>query len=76
MASGQVVYEGAVACGYSWALGTRIEIEGDPTGRVYVCEDRGLGPYYWLDVFFWEYADGRAWRNAIGYGPVRARVVS
>jgi hypothetical protein len=63
MASGAVVYEGAAACGYGLALGTRFTIDGDPTGRTYTCEDRGLGAYYWIDVFWWEYAPGRAWRN-------------
>ena len=65
MSSGASVYEGAAACGYAMALGTRFAIEGDYTGRVYTCEDRGLGPVYWIDVFFWDYASGRAWRNTL-----------
>ena len=67
--------EGQVACGYAWSLGTQFQIYGDPTNRIYICNDRGLGPTYWLDVFFWEYADGRAWRDSIPY-PWRIRVIA
>ena len=72
-ADGSVVHPGGVACGYAWALGTRLLIEGDPT--VYTCTDRGLGAYRWVDVFFYDYASGRAWRDGIGYGVHRAKVV-
>lgn len=61
MSSGVGVYEGAAACGEGLPLGTRFSIVGE--GRIYVCEDRGLGDYYWIDIFFWDYASGRAWRN-------------
>lgn len=64
MSSGVGVYEGAAACGYGLPLGTRFSIVGE--GRVYVCEDRGLGPYDWIDIFFWDYDSGRAWRNNFG----------
>lgn len=66
MASGSTVYEGAAACGYGMALGERFRIVGDPTGRTYTCEDRGAGPYWWIDVFWYEYANGRPWRNQFG----------
>jgi hypothetical protein len=65
MSSGAVVYEGAAACGYALDLGTTFTIEGDYTGRVYVCEDRGLGGALWVDVFWYDYASGRAWRNTL-----------
>jgi hypothetical protein len=72
MSSGTTVYEGAAACGYSWELGTRFVIDGDPTGRVYTCEDRGYLDWFHVDVFFWDYAEGRAWRNGMPlYATVR-----
>lgn len=52
MANGEPVYDGAAACGYGLALGQRFRIENDPTLRDYVCSDRGLGPQYWVDIFF------------------------
>ncbi len=66
MAGGATVYEGAAACGYAWELGTRFTLEGDPTMRIYVCEDRGLGPWLWVDIFFWSEADGYAWISEVG----------
>lgn len=66
MASGATVYEGAAACGYAWDLGTRFTLEGDPTARVYVCEDRGLGPWLWIDIFFQDEAAGYAWLASVG----------
>ncbi len=67
--------ESQAACGYAWPFGTRFEIAGDATGRTYICNDRGLGPEHWLDVFFWEYIDGRAWSDSIPR-PARIRMVS
>ena len=61
MASGAPVYAGAAACGYAWPLGTKFMIQGDPI--VYTCEDRGWGADLWVDVWFYDYASGRAWRN-------------
>jgi len=63
MASGTEVHRGAAACGYAWSLGTQFTIDGDPTGLVYTCKDRGLGPAEWVDIWFYDYAEGRAWRN-------------
>ena len=62
MSSGVGVYEGAAACGYGFPLGQRFRLGG----RDFVCEDRGLGPYEWVDIFFWDYAAGRAWRDNFG----------
>ena len=70
MASGATVYEGAAACGYAWELGTRFTLEGDPTGRVYVCEDRGGGPWLWVDIWFADAATGYAWQAVIGSSAV------
>lgn len=61
MASGNVVYEGAAACGSAIPRGTQFTVEGDNTIRT--CEDTGRGGAYWVDIFFWDYNSGRAWRN-------------
>lgn len=66
MSSGKTVYEGAAACGYAYALGERVSIVGDPTGRVYVCEDRGRLATTQVDVFWYREEDGRAWTTQVG----------
>lgn len=66
MANGQPVYEGAAACGYAFELGQRFRILGDPTGRTYLYADRGLGGYWWVDIFFAEETAGRAWARQVG----------
>ena len=74
MANGQVVHEGAAACGGGMALGQRFTIRDDPTGRVYKCEDRGLGPWLWVDIWFPTAEEGYAWLAQVGsYGKVRLR---
>jgi hypothetical protein len=72
MYSGVVAYEGAAACSWDMELGTRFTLDGDPTGRVYTCLDRGLGPgTAWVDVFFEEESDGWQWQSEVGS---RARI--
>ncbi|MDO8612852.1 MAG: hypothetical protein Q7R32_08520 [Dehalococcoidia bacterium] len=66
MSSGKTVYEGAAACGWAYALGARVSIEGDPTGRVYVCEDRGRLAPTQVDVFWHREEDGRTWTTRVG----------
>jgi hypothetical protein len=66
MYNGEKVYEGAAACSWNLPLGTRFMIVGDPTGRVYVCEDRGLLSDTWIDVFWHDPADGYAWQSIVG----------
>jgi hypothetical protein len=66
MANGQKVYEGAAACSYNLAFGTMFTITGDPTGRVYVCKDRGLLPNTHVDIFWNDPADGWRWQRAVG----------
>jgi hypothetical protein len=74
MASGRIVYEGAAACGRSYKLGTRLGILGDPTGRVYTCEDRGLLAPTQVDVFWYKEADGWLWLAQVGtWAQVRRR---
>ncbi|HEY7270468.1 MAG TPA: hypothetical protein VH951_11630 [Dehalococcoidia bacterium] len=66
MSNGQKVYEGAAACSYNLAIGTMFTIAGDPTGRVYVCKDRGLLPNTHVDIFWNDPADGWRWQRAVG----------
>ncbi len=66
MYNGQKVYEGAAACSFDLPLGTRFRIPGDPTGRVYRCDDRGLLTATWVDIFWYDPADGWAWQSAVG----------
>ncbi len=66
MASGDQVYEGAVACSEDIPLGTPLRILSDPSGRVFVCLDRGLLSPTWIDVFFYNAADGWAWQSVVG----------
>jgi hypothetical protein len=66
MSSGNKVYEGAAACGSAYELGERVSIVGDPTGRVYVCEDRGWLAPTQVDVFWYREEDGRAWITQVG----------
>ena len=51
MSSGSPVFEGAAACSSNLPMGTRLRIEGDPTGRIYECLDRGMFPATWIDVY-------------------------
>lgn len=62
MANGQPLHTGAVACGYAFDTGQRFLLRGEE----YVCEDRGAGPYYWVD--FWKPDDftGKEWQARVG----------
>ena len=66
MYNGEQVYEGAAACSWNLPLGTRFVIEGDPTGRTYVCADRGYLADTWVDIFFHSPTDGWAWQSSVG----------
>ena len=66
MANGRKVYEGAAACSWNLAIGTKFTIVGDPTKRIYVCEDRGLLSETWVDIFWHDPADGWRWQAAVG----------
>jgi hypothetical protein len=52
----------AVACGYAFDIGQRFLFEG----QEYVCEDRGQGPYYWVDFWKPDDATGKAWQARVG----------
>ncbi len=62
MANGQPLGVGDVACGYALSTGQRFVFNG----AEYMCEDRGGGPYYWVD--FWQptYEIGMAWQAEVG----------
>jgi len=62
MANGQPLETGDVACGYALNTGQRFTFNGDE----YVCEDRGGGPWAWVDFFQPTDAIGRAWQRKVG----------
>jgi hypothetical protein len=66
MANGEGVHASAAACSSNLALGTKFRIDGDPSGRVFTCLDRGALTPTWVDVFFYDAADGWAWQANIG----------
>jgi hypothetical protein len=66
MSSGGVPFEGAAACSSNLPFGTRLTIDGDPTGRTYECLDRGALAATWIDVYFEDTSDGIAWQSTLG----------
>jgi hypothetical protein len=66
MSAGGVPFEGAAACSSNLPFGTRLTIDGDPTGRTYECLDRGALAATWVDVYFENTADGIAWQSSLG----------
>jgi hypothetical protein len=66
MYNGRKVYEGAAACSFDLELGTRFRILGDPTERIYHCDDRGLLSKTWVDIFFHDPDDGYSWQGKVG----------
>lgn len=66
MRDGTTVYPGAAACSYDY-LGQLFRIEGDPTGRVYRCNDTGnavLGLH--RDIWFQSSDEGWLWAFRVG----------
>lgn len=66
MANGQTVHDGAAACSPD-KLGQRFTIEGDPTARIYTCEDTGgavLNDH--RDIWFMHSDVGYAWWAQVG----------
>jgi hypothetical protein len=66
MANGQQAFPGAAACSYNMPFGTKFRIENDPAGRVFVCADRGALSASWVDIWFYDNADGWAWQSTVG----------
>lgn len=66
MASGQAPFDGAAACSSDLPFGTRFVINSDPSGRAFVCLDRGALTPTWVDVWFYNAADGWAWQSGVG----------
>ncbi|MGE0228769.1 MAG: hypothetical protein AB7I38_00425 [Dehalococcoidia bacterium] len=70
MRDGTAVYPGAAACEYRY-LGQRFVIEGDPTGRTYVCADTGSGIHgQHRDIWFMSSGEGWAWQQVVGRSAV------
>lgn len=66
MRDGSPVYPGAAACEYQY-LGQRFRIEGDPTGRTYICADTGSGIHgQHRDIWFMNSGEGWAWQQVVG----------
>lgn len=58
MFNGQYVHLGAAACSHDFPIGTHLLLQD---GFEVVCEDRGLGDYYWsewIDVWAPSYSWG------------------
>lgn len=66
MSTGQQVFDGAAACSSDLPYGTRFTVANDPTGRVFVCMDRGALSSTWVDIWFYDAADGWAWQSYVG----------
>jgi hypothetical protein len=66
MASGVQVFHGAAACSTNLPFGTKFRVEGDPLGRVFTCLDRGALAPNWVDIWFYDPADGWAWQSIVG----------
>lgn len=66
MRDGKVVYPGAAACDYAY-IGQQFRIEGDPSGRVYTCNDTG-GAVHGLhrDIWFRTNDEGWRWQREVG----------
>jgi hypothetical protein len=66
MANGEQVHDGAAAC-KPGLMGQRFRIEGDPTGRIYVCTDTGGSVLQdHRDIWFMDSDEGYAWWRAVG----------
>ena len=66
MASGSPVFAGAAACSSDLPFGTRFVVTDDPSQRIFVCLDRGALAATWVDVWFYDVADGYAWQSGVG----------
>jgi len=66
MANGQQVFAGAAACSSDLPFGTRFTVVNDPTGQVFTCLDRGALATTWVDIWFYDVAQGYAWQSYVG----------
>lgn len=66
MASGAPPFDGAAACSSDLSFGTKFVVENDPLRRVFVCLDRGALAPTWVDIWFYDAADGWAWQSIVG----------
>ncbi|MHB8377520.1 MAG: RlpA-like double-psi beta-barrel domain-containing protein [Dehalococcoidia bacterium] len=76
MSSGGEPFAGAAACSSNLPFGTKLKIDGDPTGRTYECLDRGMLSPTWVDVYFSDTSDGMAWQRQLGSTESNIRIVN
>lgn len=76
MSSGGEPFAGAAACSSDLAFGTKLTIDGDPTGRTYECLDRGMLSPTWVDVYFSDTSDGMAWQRQLGSTMSKIHIVN
>ena len=63
---GSRVRSGVAACDVAY-LGQRFQIEGDPTGRTYLCADTGSAVHgLHRDIWFLDNRDGWDWQLSVG----------
>ena len=62
MANTLPLHDKSVACGYALDTGQVFEFNGTE----YTCEDRGGGPYQWVDFWKATYLVGVAWQAEVG----------
>ena len=63
---GTRVAPGMAACDVAY-LGQRFQIEGDPTGRTYLCADTGSAVHgLHRDIWFMSNRDGWHWQQSVG----------
>ena len=66
MRDGKLVYPGAAACDYAY-IGQQFRIEGDPSGRVYTCNDTGSAVHgLHRDIWFRTNDEGWRWQREMG----------
>ena len=66
MATGENPFPGAAACSTNLPFGTRFTLANDPASRVFTCLDRGALAPTWVDIWFYDAADGWAWQALVG----------
>ncbi len=66
MYNGQQVFPGAAACSVNLPQGTRFFLNADPARTVYTCLDRGALSATWVDIWFYDSAEGWEWQTMIG----------
>jgi hypothetical protein len=66
MFNGQELHPNAVACGWALNEGQRFIFRGEE----FMCEDRGYGPYAWVDFWKGDHYTGQQWQALVGMAGV------